>query len=304
MNMMLAQFAVSLIFLYIGTESILRGINNLLRKNSTLWITLIVIASVVPRLSTGLVSGFQDIPGMAAGTILGSHIFTLCVIMGISSLVSPQSLRIAAGKYQIIVVILSALLFIFLFTNRQLGRTDGIVLFSTVIIYLFFSHFLFPKENKLIESSVRQSTGPKNSVLSLLFLFTGLIFLTAGGKLLYDASVGIHLGTTMTGLTIISAGAGLPFLIIITRSSFAKEDGIPMLLILNMLVINLLGAAGVMAMIRPVAALAISNIDLGVLFGTTLLLIPFFRTKYTLKREDGVFLILLYGIYLYYLWPK
>jgi cation:H+ antiporter len=69
-------------------------------------------------------------------------------------------------------------------------------------------------------------------------------------------------------------------------------------------IFNILGVIGVSGIINPLSAIAISNIDLYVMIGVTLLLLQFFRSKYILKRDDGIFMIGMYLIYLYYLWPK
>jgi len=83
-----------------------------------------------------------------------------------------------------------------------------------------------------------------------------------------------------------------------------KEYDIAIGNIIGSSIFNILAIVGISSIVRPLSAIAISNIDLYVMLGATLLLLPFFRTNYTLKRDEGIFMIGMYLIYMYYLWPK
>jgi cation:H+ antiporter len=69
-------------------------------------------------------------------------------------------------------------------------------------------------------------------------------------------------------------------------------------------IFNILAATGISALVRPLSAMAISKIDLYFLLGIALLLTPFVKKSYILKRDEGIFMVGMYLIYMYYLWPK
>jgi cation:H+ antiporter len=114
----------------------------------------------------------------------------------------------------------------------------------------------------------------------------------------------LGVGETIIGLTIISTGTSLPELASSIVATIKKEYDIAIGNVIGSNIFNILGIIGVSSLIKPLSAIAISNFDLYAMLGATLLLLPFFRASYTLKRDEGIFMIGIYLVYLYYLWPK
>ena len=143
---------------------------------------------------------------------------------------------------------------------------------------------------------------------SAAMIILGIGVLVAGSELLVKGAVAIArslgVGETIIGLTIIAAGTSVPELASSIVATLKKEYDIAIGNVIGSNIFNLLGIIGISSIISPLTAISISNIDLYIMLGVTLLLIPFFRTSYTLKRDEGIFMVALYLMYMYYLWPK
>jgi cation:H+ antiporter len=198
-----------------------------------------------------------------------------------------------------------------LFADRQISRAEGGILFAGIILYTLVNIILARRTNKN-----DTNPSPNNIELtiktqwykSLAMIVLGIGVLVAGSELLVKGAViiarSLGVGETIIGLTIISAGTSLPELASSIVATIKKEYDIAIGNVIGSNIFNILGIIGVSSLIKPLSAIAISNFDLYAMLGATLLLLPFFRSTYILKRDEGIFMIGIYLVYLYYLWPK
>jgi len=186
----------------------------------------------------------------------------------------------------------------------------GIFLF--VFILFFGFKVVLPRKGKNVDLHTKaEGSIPMHKMKR--YLSAGIIVLSigvlgAGSESLLKGAVRIaHLlgvGVTIISLTIVAAVASLPLLATSLVATKKKEYDIAIGIVIGSNIFNILGIIGVASVINPLSAMAISNVDLFVMLGVTLLLLPFFKSSYTLKRDEGIFMIGIYLIYLYYLWPK
>ncbi|MFH1352093.1 MAG: calcium/sodium antiporter [bacterium] len=103
-------------------------------------LTIVAAGTSLPELATSAVAAFKKRPDIAVGNIIGSNIFNILFIMGISSIISPLEF-IAVNFFDLTVVIFSSILiFITMFTGgkRMLDRWEGIGFVVLYITYLCF----------------------------------------------------------------------------------------------------------------------------------------------------------------------
>lgn len=198
-----------------------------------------------------------------------------------------------------------------LFIDRHISRFEGMILVSGILMYTVANIYLARKEKNaevLEEFNESVSPGKLKWYWSAGMVIAGIGILVAGSEFLVKGAVEIArslgVGETIIGITIIAAGTSLPELASSIVATIRKEYDIAIGNIVGSNIFNILGIVGISSLVKPLSAIAISNIDLYVMLGVTLLLLPFFRTHYTLKRDEGFFMIALYGMYMYYLWPK
>jgi cation:H+ antiporter len=102
--------------------------------------TLVAAGTSVPELVTSVVAAFKKNPGIAVGNVVGSNIFNIFLVLGITPLIRPLEFS-PANRYDVALVMgASVLLFVFMFTgkNRKLDRWEGALLLGVYAAYLVF----------------------------------------------------------------------------------------------------------------------------------------------------------------------
>ncbi len=305
----------SLVLLYFGANWLVKGSSSLAIKAGisplVAGLTIVAFGTSSPELVVGVNTAIAGQGNIAIGNVVGSNLFNICVILGISALLDPLKIKMQLLKIDIPVLIISTIGFMLLFSDRHISRFEGIILISGLALYTFLNIYLARREkNPEVLDEFQESVAGGNNkwYISLGMVLAGIGILVAGSEFLIKGAVDIArslgVGETIIGITIIAAGTSLPELASSVVATMKKEYDIAIGNIVGSNIFNILGIVGLSAIIKPLSAIAISNIDLYVMIGVTLLLLPFFRTHYTLKRDEGIFMIVVYLVYIYFLWPK
>jgi len=305
----------SLVLLYFGALWLVKGSSSLAIKAGisplVAGLTIVAFGTSSPELVVSVNAAISNHGNIAVGNIVGSNLFNICIILGISAIISPLKIKMQLLKVDIPIVIITTIGFMLLFADRHISRIEGGLLVAGIVFYTLLNIRLSRREkNKevLDEYAEIAKTVKTKWHISVLMILAGLAVLVAGSELLVKGAVDIArslgVGETIIGLTIIAAGTSLPELASSIVATIRKEYDIAIGNVIGSNIFNILGILGVSSLINPLSAMAISNIDLYAMIGVTLLLLPFFRSHYTLKRDEGIFMILIYCMYIYYLWPK
>ena len=306
---------ISLLLLYFGANWLVKGSSSLALKAGVsplvAGLTVVAFGTSSPELVVSVNAAISGHGNMAIGNVIGSNLFNICIILGISALVAPLKIKMQLLKIDIPVLIVTTIGFMLLFADRHISRFEGVVLVSGIVLYTIMNIILARREKNIeVLAEFQESvTDPKLKwYWSAGLILIGLGLLIAGSELLVKGAVviarSLGVGETIISLTIIAAGTSMPELASSIVATIKKEYDIAIGNIIGSNIFNILGIIGISSLVKPLSAIAISNIDLYAMLGVTLLLLPFFRTHYTLKRDEGFFMIALYGMYLFYLWPK
>ncbi len=109
-------------------------------SESVIGLTIVAIGTSLPELSTSLVAALKKKPDIAVGNVIGSNIFNLLLIMGVSSQISPLSYDTAFNPGQFVMIGSTLLLFIMMFNPKRhrLDRWEGAILILVYILYTLF----------------------------------------------------------------------------------------------------------------------------------------------------------------------
>jgi cation:H+ antiporter len=315
--MFLSAFYIiaSLILLYFGATWLVKGSSVLALKAGVsplvAGLTVVAFGTSSPELFVGINAAISGHGNMAIGNVLGSNMFNICIILGISALISPLKIKMQLLKFDIPVLILATIGFMLFFADRTISRIEGSIFFTSLLLYIIANILLSRHEtNKDILDVYDKSVpaGTSKWYWAVIMVLFGIAVLVSGSELLMMGAVEIAralgVGETIISITIIAVGTSLPELASSVVATMRKEYDIAIGNVVGSSIFNILGIIGISSIISPLSAIAISNIDLFAMIGVTLLLLPFFRSHYTLKRDEGIFMIGMYLIYLYYLWPK
>lgn len=306
---------ISPILLYFGASWLIKGSSSLALKAGIAplfaGLTLVAFGNSSPELAVSVNAALSGHGNIAIGNVIGSSLFNILIILGISALVSPLKIRMQFHKIDIPVLIVATVGFMIFFADRQISRFEGGILLFGLVIYLVLKIVLARREKGAeidpeFEHSVQDQKIKWYWAVGIIILGIGL--LVAGSELLVKGAIAdarsLGVGETIVGFTIIAAATSIPLLAFSVVATIRKEYDLAIGYVVVASIFNILGTIGISAVIQPLSAIAVSNIDLYVMVGVTLLLLQFLRAKYILKRDDGIFMIGIYLIYLYYLWPK
>lgn len=145
----LLALAGGLALLIIGARILLIGAVSLAEdlgvSQALIGLTLVAVGTSLPELAVSVLAAIRRHADVAVGNILGSNIFNLAGILGISALLQPLPLAPRIAHYDQWVMLAAALvLIVFLYTGRRLGRGEGWILLLGYGAYLFAGIALFP----------------------------------------------------------------------------------------------------------------------------------------------------------------
>ena len=310
----LVLIVFALILLFAGAEGLVRGSAALaLRAGLSpliVGLTIVAFGTSSPELVVSVKAGLAQQGDIAVGNVVGSNIFNIAIILGITALVCPIPVHRQIIKIDAPIALGVALLLIVFLRDDSLGRIEGALLFVGIVGYTWMNVLLARREGaaepaESSESTVRVSSRPW--LADLAFILGGLTVLVFGSRLLVEHSVSLAknmgISEAVIGLTIVAAGTSMPELATSLVAAIRKQPDIAIGNVVGSNVFNILGILGLASIVSPIRATGISTLDYTTMIIFTATLIPLIYTGRLLRRLEGAVLLLLYGAYLVFLWP-
>lgn len=140
----MGMVTAGLIGLIIGGDWIVNGAVHMALKlglsQSTVGLTVVAVGTSLPELATSAVAAYRKNVDIAVGNVVGSNIFNIFFVLGISSIIHPLPFTSANNIDLGMVILASLMLFIFMFTGkkRSLDRWEGVVCICIYVSYIIF----------------------------------------------------------------------------------------------------------------------------------------------------------------------
>jgi cation:H+ antiporter len=318
---------ISLLYLIGGLVLILVGATGLTDGSATMarrlgvtdmviGLTVVAFGTSAPELAISIMSACQHNAELAIGNVVGSNVFNVCAIIGITALVKPIKLSHSVMVNEIPLVVLSALALLVLgnaplldgASERVLTRTGGIILLLFFLVFMRYT-FAAAKTANATDPAAQSGASYKDMPIwkAVLYVILGLAALVIGGDVFVDGASGIarSLGVSdaVIGLTIVAAGTSLPELATAIVAATKGHTDIAVGNVIGSNIFNIFLVAGCTATITPLTFGAIGNVDLLTLTGACLLFWLFGGVygKRTIQRLEGAILLISYITYMIYL---
>ena len=108
-------------------------------------VTIVAIGTSVPELATSIIAAFRKEDSLAIGNLIGSNIFNILAVLGITSIVKEiniiDSAIFSIDYFWMICITLVAGLFIYIFSKNHISRKEGVVLFAIYLLYIYKALF-------------------------------------------------------------------------------------------------------------------------------------------------------------------
>ena len=316
--MTLFFFCAGLVLLVVGAEALVRGASRLAGALGIspliIGLTVVAFGTSAPELSISVQSAVSGQAGIAVGNVVGSNIFNVLFILGLSACITPLVVAQQLVRLDVPVMIaISALVFV-LGADGVISRLEGGVLFLCLVGYTLFLIYLSRRENRDVQAEYEKEYGKSGQaasgrhILNAGLVLGGLGLLILGSTWLIDSAVILaqYLGLSelIVGLTIVAAGTSLPEVMTSVIASFRGERDIAVGNVVGSNLFNMMGVMGLSSMVAP-AGLSVSSVALGfdlpVMVAVSVMCLPIFLTGNLISRWEGVLFLSYYVAYMVYL---
>ena len=314
---------LDIVFLIGGLALILLGANGLTDgaaavakrfhiSDLVIGLTIVAFGTSAPELVISTMAALGGSAEMAIGNMVGSNIFNVLAIIGVTAMVMPIKVGEGTMSKEIPLVILCSFVLAFMANDvildggsrNIISRIDGLVLLGFFLIFMRYT-FAIARSGNAEEEETKIKEMPIWK--SALFIAGGLAGLIYGGQLFVDGASGIasSLGVSesIIGLTIVAGGTSLPELATSVTAALKKNPGIAIGNVIGSCLFNIFFVLGVSATISPLSLGGINNVDMVVLVSSAILfwLVGWFFKKRTITRVEGALLVICYIAYTAYL---
>lgn len=282
-------------------------------------LTVVAFGTSTPELAVNIVSALNPAASdIGLGNIVGSNIANIGLIIGVSALIFPLTVKRVIITREIPFMFLSAVVFLVLASDLELGGAgpnsltagDGIIFLAFFIIFLYYltSTILGQRQGALEEEFEKEFKKPKKTISlfrGIIYVIIGLAALIFGGRLVVDNAAILArmagISEILIGLTIVAVGTSLPELATSAVAAFKKEPDIAVGNIVGSNIFNTFFILGTNAVISPIPFKNQWFADALVMIGFSALLFVLSMTAQKIKRWEGLLMIVAYTTYIIYI---
>jgi cation:H+ antiporter len=314
----LVLLLLGLVLLVVGAEALVRGASKLAAlvgiSPLVIGLTIVAYGTSSPEMAVSVMSAWAGQADIAVGNVVGSNIFNVLFILGVSSLVAPLVVAQQLIRLDVPIMIGVSILALVFGLDGKISRVDGIILFIGAIAYTLFLIYQSRREpsSEVQEEygRYRSSSGPtaRQWLINLAYIAVGLALLVLGSRWLVDGAIAIAraagISELVIGLTIVAAGTSLPELATSVIASMRGERDIAVGNVVGSNIFNILAVLGLSAAVSPAGvnvSAAVLRFDIPVMIAVSVACLPIFFTGNLISRREGILFAGYYIAYTIYL---
>lgn len=306
---------ISILLLIVGFVLLIKGADifvdgasstalNLKVSKMVIGLTIVAFGTSAPELAVSIKALLLGSSDIVLGNVVGSNIFNILFILGVSSLFSSMIVKNNTVKKEIpLTILFSVLLTVLSFDNifdknitNVITRTDGIVILLFFIVFIYYLASI-AKNNKEENEEAPYKIGK-----SLLFVLIGLVGIVAGSNLVVDNASAIakalNVSEKMISLTIVAFGTSLPELVTSVQAARKHENDIAIGNIIGSNIFNIGIVIGLpCALIGNINVGTFNYVDMFTMIGAAVLLFLLTFKKRKLDKDEGLIMLLIFIVY-------
>lgn len=267
-------------------------------------LTIVSLGTSAPEILVSAVASLQGNGGLAIGNALGSNITNIGLVMGVTALIVPLSIHSRIVRRELPLLIGVMVLALLLLLDGTLGRLDGVILLSGMVLMLLWMTRVGIREKTSHDPMIDEFTDEVPTDMSMrtagLWTAAGALLLLASSKILVWGAVSIahNMGVSdlVIGLTIVALGTSLPELAACVMSALKNEPDIAIGNVVGSNIFNLLAVLALPGLINPIAVSnEVLTRDYPVMMCLTLAFLVMaygFRGPGRISRIEGALLVL------------
>lgn len=302
---------IGFILLIKGADLFIDGSTNLAKslKIPTLIIGLTVVAfgTSAPEAIVSIVASMNNSNEIALGNVLGSNMFNLLVVLGVSATIkSIKASREVITKDFLFMIFANVMLLIFMFdkyisggSTNAITQGEGLVLLMTLVLYVY-SLILTANEEKRLKVERHKLT-----IEDIGILLIGIVGIIIGGNIVVDSAekiaLGLGISQTLIGLTVVAFGTSLPELVTSIVAVKKGEKDIAIGNVIGSNIFNILFVLGASSAISQIPITTQNLIDVVILLIVSIMCYLLTCFKSRVGKTKGIFMIITYILFMIYI---
>lgn len=297
-----SAFAMSMSLLWFGSGLAVRGLTKLSgHMHVSQFIISFVIfgfASTFPEFFIGVTSALDGVPQLGLGTLLGSNLLDLTVILGAVAIVGRKINIVHKVVRLDIWYVLLASLPVLLILDRSLGRVDAIILLLAFFIYVWN---MWKESKQFAKVKISSTVGDLFAALGLFVLGILVLFFSSSLVVKYAEIIALDLGLQQSfiGLVLVAFSTTLPEFSFAIKALRENKSEMAIGDIFGNVIIDATFVAAIVALIHPIT-IPNSSILVGGTFMVfaSMLALFFIEAEKQLTWKSGLLMFFLYYVFL------
>lgn len=271
--------------------------------------TIVAVGTSMPEFVVSVQSAIQGQADVSIGNVVGSNIFNVYAILGLTSMLVPITFVRSNVRTDVPICLAVSLLLCLLAldmtlwggAHNELSRTDGVIL---LLLYGVFLWFLIGRGRKLATADEGAGNEEQKPLWrSLLLVVLGVGGLVLGSDMFLDGSIElarrVGLSEAVIGIVFVAAGTSMPELFASLVPALRGKNDIALGNILGSNIANILLILGTSATITPLRLGGITAVDMAVMVSAVVavLVSAFVLGRNKISRFEG---LVFFGIYVAY----
>ncbi|WP_299511642.1 calcium/sodium antiporter [uncultured Limnohabitans sp.] len=319
-------FVAGLVCLVLGANWLVRGASKLALSFGisplVVGLTIVALGTSAPEIAVSVASVLEGKTDMAVGNVVGSNIFNVLFVLGLSALIVPLTVHRQLIRQEVPIMFGVTLLMVLMAMDGQLQAWEGGVLVALLVVYTSFLVVQSRRESaaakataaapETIDAELQAShLGAWDAKLpaQLALMAVGLALLVLGSDWLVTAAVvfakALGVSDVVIALTIVAAGTSMPEVATSIAAALKGERDMAVGNVVGSCIFNILGCLGISGLVAGGVGLAVPPsllaFDLWVLLAVALACLPMFITGGEIARWEGGIFAGYYVAYVSYL---
>ena len=258
-------------------------------------LTIVAMGTSAPEFSVSIQSALAGMNDMSIANVVGSNIFNLLVVLGLSSVVN----KLKIDNYKdVITMFIVGLIMLVCSVDGLLNGFDGILLLTVFVGYIIGLIMKAYKEKQ--KEEIEEKNRPMFITICLGLI--GLVAIVWGGDLVVNSAsvIAQQLGMSenLIGLTVVAIGTSLPELVTSIVATKKGEVDIAIGNVVGSNIFNMLLILGSASVINPMSVSYFAFLDLLFVIGAMFIFIILTYKDKTLSKAKGIPLVLIYIEYI------
>ncbi|MEL7833290.1 calcium/sodium antiporter [Fodinibius sp. Rm-B-1B1-1] len=309
-------FIVGLVLLIAGAELLVRGASTLAARIGmtplVIGLTVVAFGTSAPELAISMQSGLAGEDALLLGNIIGSNIFNVLFILGVSALITPLVVSKNLIKLDVPLMVGISFVLYFFAWDGLVSRLEGGILFGALVLYVGYLIYDAQKSNHSSsiedESSQNERYSTRHWFWDGVLIVVGLALLVIGAQWLVDGAVTfaeyIGVSSLVVGLTIVAAGTSLPEVATSILASVKGQRDLAVGNIVGSNLFNIMCIIGLTATVLPngiTVQQGVIGFDLPIMIAAAIMCLPIFFTGNVISRWEGILFLGYYIAFTLYL---